>query len=576
MNYFRFPPEIQVFETRLSPSLLELIKNSLSELSISLEEIKLKDWYKCVTDLYQKEESDSSILLALIAKLAWILADTEFFISKIPVSESLKEAPLALIYIGIGITELIDFKQGFPFIEEGYNLLKSQNDLDALLDIATPYALILNNSDNKERLKFVNNELQTLFMIKTEEDLVTKPQLIPCYLFGQKKEHKISPERHQTLLSAAIDSKDNLNIALTHTLLRKEKGEADEVYDAMTSIKHLDQINARYRLIIAYTNYGRNLGSKVGLQEAKEYFKKAISIANHISIDKGHPNPLTVYPLSQSAEMQIECGELDKAEDTFHQLQKAAAVYNNSMYQANAEFGLAYVAFLLLQNESALNHAKKGLSYAEKLQNDHLTDHYKLKYTNLLVELNKLEEAREILISLSESNLDPCASVLYKYIKGKVELQSHNIGSARLLLQESLTESSECKSLRSSILFALTEGYLYEYRISEDDQILTTAQETLEKGLQDIKDIPKIVKGKWLNAVLLIAQGKIYEAEDLLLEIVSRKKGMVPRIFRLAEELLDDIRQRRVERVDVSPLSNIKDVVRYLRDAKSFIELDSR
>jgi hypothetical protein len=170
-----------------------------------------------------------------------------------------------------------------------------------LLDIATPYALILNNSDNKERLKFVNNELQTLFMIKTEEDLVTKPQLIPCYLFGQKKEHKISPERHQTLLSAAIDSKDNLNIALTHTLLRKEKGEADEVYDAMTSIKHLDQINARYRLIIAYTNYGRNLGSKVGLQEAKEYFKKAISIANHISIDKGHPNPLTVYPLSQSA-----------------------------------------------------------------------------------------------------------------------------------------------------------------------------------------------------------------------------------------------------------------------------------
>ena len=42
------------------------------------------------------------------------------------------------------------------------------------------------------------------------------------------------------------------------------------------------------------------------------------------------------------------------------------------------------------------------------------------------------------------------------------------------------------------------------------------------------------------------------------------------------KELLDRIRQRRVESVDVSPISNIKDVVRYLRDAKTFIELDSR
>ncbi|MHA1995186.1 MAG: hypothetical protein ACW97Z_11635, partial [Candidatus Hodarchaeales archaeon] len=101
-------------------------------------------------------------------------------------------------------------------------------------------------------------------------------------------------------------------------------------------------------------------------------------------------------------------------------------------------------------------------------------------------------------------------------------------------------------------------------------------QKTIETGLQNITDAPRVAKGKWLNSILLMAQGKMYEAEDLLLELTSDKKAKVPRIFKLAENMLDGIRQRRVETVDISPISNIKDVVRYLRDAKTFIELDSR
>ncbi|MHA2318503.1 MAG: hypothetical protein ACXAC6_12195 [Candidatus Hodarchaeales archaeon] len=139
-----------------------------------------------------------------------------------------------------------------------------------------------------------------------------------------------------------------------------------------------------------------------------------------------------------------------------------------------------------------------------------------------------------------------------------------------------MNESELCSSLRSTLLIALTECYLYEYRLTQENDILHTAQKTIEEGLQQITDTPRKAKGEWLTAVLLLAQGKIYEAEDILLDLNTDGAGNVPRIMKLAEQMLDEIRQQRVERVDISPISNIKDVVRYLRDAKTFAELDSR
>jgi hypothetical protein len=344
----------------------------------------------------------------------------------------------------------------------------------------------------------------------------------------------------------------------------------------MSAFKHLSEIGAKHRLVIAYTNYANFLGMKSGIGSAREYFLKALNIANNLTPNQEHPGPLAAYPLSQLAQMQIECGELDSAGETFSKLQDVAKVFNNSMYQARAEFGLAYIAFLLLDNESALDYAKKGLDIAEQSLTHELRYHYELKFAELLLDLNKQDDAEIFLSKLDEREFSECSTLYYQYIKGKFELNRHNIGLARNILENVLVNSEMCKEIRASVLFALTEGYLYEYRISEDVSILTTAQNTIESGLQNITDAPRVAKGKWLTAILLMAQGKMYEAEDLLLNLTAEKKAKVPRIFKLAEELLDRIRQRRVESVDVSPISNIKDVVRYLRDAKTFIELDSR
>jgi tetratricopeptide (TPR) repeat protein len=274
--------------------------------------------------------------------------------------------------------------------------------------------------------------------------------------------------------------------------------------------------------------------------------------------------------------MQVECGHLEKAEQTFILLDKAAIAYNSAMYQVVAIFGLAYVAYLKMESETAQQHIDKGISIIEEAQNADLKNRYLLKFSELLIDLGKFQQSTEILRSIENANLDACSSLFYKYLKGKLELGQHNLGMAKSLLEKTLNDSEECSSLRSLLMFALTECYIYEFRLTQDVEILQIAQKTVEEGLQKITDTPRRAKGKWLTAVLLFAQGKLFEAEDMLLELISDGTGKVPRIMKSAEQMLEEIRQQRVERVDVSPISNIKDVVRYLRDAKSFVELDSR
>ncbi len=576
MRQIIFPPEIQAYESRLSSKTRKLLTKAISACLEDNPQLKLENWYEVVKELQFENQLNSPNLWAMIAKLAWILTDIEFFISNQTLLKKFKEASLLTCNIGLGLAEYFDFEQGLTLLEKGFEELKTDIDKEAIMDIITPYSLVLNNSDNNEKLVSLFEEVQKLLEFDSGYSITKFPQLIPIYLFVNKKKKKFDVEERNELISSILKTGNNLDCALTYTLLSPSEDEASHLHNTMSSFKHLSEIGANNRLIIAYTNYANYLGAKAGIGGAREYFTKALNIANSLTPDQEQPGPLAVYPLSQMAQMQIECGELDNAGQTFTILQGVAEVFNNNMYQARAEFGLAYIAFLLLDNESAFNHAKKGLAIANKSLSYKLKCHYELKYAEILLDLNKQDEAEILLSQLKERNFTDCAVLYFQYIKGKFELNRHNIGLARSILENVLSNSDVCKEIRSSVLFALTEGYLYEYRISEDISILSTAQKTIETGLQNITDTPRVAKGKWLNSILLMAQGKMYEAEDLLLELTSDKKAKVPRIFKLAENMLDGIRQRRVETVDISPISNIKDVVRYLRDAKTFIELDSR
>ncbi|MHA2095002.1 MAG: hypothetical protein ACW98F_10285 [Candidatus Hodarchaeales archaeon] len=576
MNQISFPPEIQAYESRFSSETRKLVTNAISDFLEDSAELKLQDWYEIARELQVTHNLKSAGLWAMIAKLAWILTDIDFFISHQTLVNELKDASLLSCNIGLGLAEYLDFEQGLTLIERGFEMIKLKMDKDAILEIITPYSLILNDSHNHEKLVSLYNEIHGLLEIDSADPMTQYPQLIPIYLFVNKKKTKFDLKEKNELLSSILKTGNNLDCALTYTLLSSNEDEASHIYNVMSSFKHLSEIGAKGRLIIAYTNYANYLGSKSGIEGAREYFKKALVIANNLTPIQEQSGPLAVYPLSQLAQMEIECGELDNAGQTFSKLQGIAKIFNNYMYQARAEFGLAYIAFLHLDNDSALHYANRGLAIARNALNYKLKCHYELKYTEILLDLNKQDESDEFMSQLAERNFTDCAILHYEYIRGKYELNRHNIGLAKSILENVLLNSDVCKEIRSSVLFALTEGYLYEYRISEDINILSTAQKAIQNGLQDITDAPRLAKGKWLTSILLMAQGKMYEAEDLLLDLKSEKKAKVPRILKLAEELLDRIRQRRIESVDVSPISNIKDVVRYLRDAKTFIELDPR
>ena len=126
------------------------------------------------------------------------------------------------------------------------------------------------------------------------------------------------------------------------------------------------------------------------------------------------------------------------------------------------------------------------------------------------------------------------------------------------------------------ILFTRAEGYLHEYKLSGDRKILQTAQEMIEKGLNENIDIPTRAKGKFLSAILLSAQDHHEAAEEILEELTSSKVEIIPHFRHLAEKMLEDIRDSRVRSSTISPITNFKDVVRYLRDAKTSVESQPR
>ena len=576
MNQIVFPSEIQVFESLLSSATLKILRDKLSKVNVIPSKVKLTDWYNIATDLHIEHNINSAPFWAFTTKLAWILTDVDFFNSRLSLLDEFKDSPLLSCYFAVGLTEFINFEKGLNLFNENFKVLKSKENFEAVLDLATPYALLLNNSENSSQVKVLYNSILKLVSEQTNEKI--ESQLLPLKLFSNK-EHKhmeMEEEQKNLLLKKVTDSQNNLNIALVYTLLTSKKDEASHIFHMMSSIKHLSAINARYRLIIAYTNYASHLGSKSNLEEAQEYFSKAIQLAKEFTPKEITLGALAVYPYFQLAQMQVGCGHFEKAEESYNKLNEAAVNYNSAMYQTRAILGLANIAFLQMKNEKALHHIDKGLSLIKEAQNAELKKNYTLKFSELLIDLRNFQKSTDLLQSFETANLDDCSSLFYNYLQGKLELGKHNLGMAKSLLEKSLNESEQCSSLRSTLLIALTECYLYEYRLTQENDILHTAQKTIEEGLQQITDTPRKAKGEWLTAVLLLAQGKIYEAEDILLDLNTDGAGNVPRIMKLAEQMLDEIRQQRVERVDISPISNIKDVVRYLRDAKTFAELDSR
>ncbi|MFX0122645.1 MAG: hypothetical protein ACFFAE_03350 [Candidatus Hodarchaeota archaeon] len=579
MKRIEFPAELAIFADRISDHWINIISNGISKIQEKDSVPKLDDWYFVIRNLLEKEKKPPSVLWALCSKIAWIQADIEFFTYKsdflIKEAESLSDS-LLLSYIGAGITEFINSDRGIKIIGKGFSQLKASKDWSALFDIATPYILLLSNLDRMTTFKKVYFTIKRIFEDIFNSDKNYQHLFLPVQFFASSKNIEETQIDFSDALSVVEQSQHHLNTGLLYTLMsHKEEGDVFK-HHLEAAIREYQIINANNRLIIAYTNYASYYASKAKHDKASEYLSKATSLTTLLS--KDFDSGLSVYPLIQKAWLLVEQGRLQEAKKNFKLVLEKAKTFCCSLYQIKVEFGLAYVSFLESQDDLALAHAKTALSIVEETESkDPQFQHdFQLKYADLLIDLNRVDEIPSIIETIDVNNLKNCSKAYYHYIQGKYEFHIHNIGIAKTFLEEAMKHTDNCTDFQSTLLYTQAEIYLNEYRLSEDPKVLQEAQNMITESLEKLKGIPERTKGQCLLAIMLSAQGRIEEAEELLETLTTDSPKSIPRFRILAEKLLDNIHKSRVGAAPLSPIANIRDALRYLRDAKTLIDSQSR
>ncbi len=578
MELINFPSELAVFADRINDDWIVKLQDSFSKTQERKSALTLNDWSEHVQNLLAREKQPPSALWGLYSKLAWIQADVNFFTEKseILIQEAKSHNdPLLLCYIGAGITEFIDTEKGIEIIGEAFSQLESQEDWSALLDIGMPYILLLSNSNNMVTFEKAYFTIKRVFE-KVDSNSKYQHLFTPVQAFAFVKE--VEEKQIDLLESLKItqESRHALNTGLIYTLMsHKEKDNSLE--DCLeNAIQQFQSINANNRLIIAYTNLTHYYASKARYKESSEYLSKAFSLAT--SLNKDAESGLLIYPLIQKGWLSVERGQLKEAKETYQFVLEKTKIFCFSNYQIKVEFSLAYVYFLESQDDLALSHAQKALSIIKESEMEDSQHKYavQLKYAELLIDLNRLDEVPEILDSIDTTDLKNCSKVYFDYIAGKFELNRFNLGIAKKHLKRAMENVEKCSDFRPTLLITIAEGYLHEYRLSEDPKILQEAQKMVNEYLEKVVDVPNRSKGQCLLAILLSAQGRDEEAEELLETLTGASSKSIPRFQSLAEKLMENIRDTRAGSANISPITNIRDVLRYLRDAKTMIESQPR
>ncbi|MHA2327037.1 MAG: tetratricopeptide repeat protein [Candidatus Hodarchaeales archaeon] len=487
---------------------------------------------------------------------------------------------LLLFYVGAGISEFLNLNEGLEIIEKAISQLEANKDWISLLDAGIPYVLILNNSENRLAFKNGYQRIKQVFQKELGADLKYQHLFIPVHLFAYNakiEEIKLDP---QEAIRITLESKNHLSSGLAYALLAKKDKEEEEYVEEYfeAAIKQYQSIDANCRLVIVYTNYADYLSSKSNHEKSSNLLAKAFSIVKEITRNREMGIGILNYPFLHKAWSLIEEGKLQEAKTAYQDFIKKYQSYESPSYKGSAEHNLAYIYFLESDDNSALKYAKNSISTISTLatENPKLIYGFQLYLAELLVEMNRLEDVPSILEEIDIDQLEECSKDYYNYIRGKYELNSHNIGKAKNIFLEALKDDKCCSKLRTPLVFALAEGYLHEFRLTENPKILQEAQKMVDESLEKISDVPNRAKGHCLKAILLSAQGRDEEAEQLLENLTSDSSKIIPRFQRLAEKLLENIRDTRIGRANISPISNIRDVLRYLQDAKTMIESQPR
>lgn len=574
MQDLAFPIEIAGFKDRIDPNWQEKISSSLSE---SDQKADLPLWYQQIRKLLTQETTAPNVIWGLAAKLAWILTDIQFFVEHAErLQKQYQNNSQLLFWLAAGIAEFLDIQTGLELLKLAYDGIVSLKDWQALLDVAAVYGCITLNCDAKSQFQESYHTIKRVFEEELHSNQTYLPLFIPVQLFAMQAGLDSTEIDSETLMQQVKRSNNRLFTAWTYNMLAKKQDQEETTRYMMASIAELQKIHAIFRLIMAHTSLARFLFEKGKQKEATRNLSTAFSLIEETSQNHPAAGGLFLYTMTTSAWMSLELGKIQEAQLILEDAQKKADTYQSSQYQVKIGFGLAYTSFLSLQHERAEEYIQRVLEGIELFDAEHQTKIH-FKCIDILLDLQRFESAKEILDRIDVDQLKKCAIPTYYYIRGKFEFSRYNVGIGKEFLIKAMQNENtkDCKELRSVLKFQTAECYLHEYKLSEDKNVLVKAQELIEEGLKNIPDVPTKIKGLCLSAILLTTQERYEEAEEILEQITTSSEFVIPMFQEMAESIWDSIRDARAGMAS-SPISHFKDMVRYLREAKTMIDTQPR
>ena len=350
-----------------------------------------------------------------------------------------------------------------------------------------------------------------------------------------------------------------LTLQVVSDLAYREFRTGDESYSGWLEIyKELaEALNMDTKRLDCYTMLGGLYRFKGYLEEASEYYSKAIVIAENIGNKE-----LIASLIANMADLEHTRGDLEKALFLCDEALKDPEItkYNPSIYITKSE-----VLIKQEQYEQAIENLDKALQYLGQK-----SPIINLLYGFALTKLpgkNNLNEGIKFIQkggALSEQSKNQRWLTSYYYYQGRVYLDTYDLSSAISFFEKcyELAILSEFQYVVLSQLY-LAEAYLHRYKISQAETDLSNSERYLANVISicQEQELPILAAVLYISGQLLVALNELVDAEFLFMQAqdLAEENKSIP-LVQKCQRSIDSIQANEV-RKPMEIINEITDVI---------------
>lgn len=306
-----------------------------------------------------------------------------------------------------------------------------------------------------------------------------------------------------------------LTLQVVSDLAYREFRTGDDSYSGWLEIyKELaEALNMDTKRLDCYTMLGGIYRFKGYLEEASEYYSKAIVIAENIGNKE-----LIASLISNMADLEHTRGNLEKALFLCNEALQDPEI---SKSKPSIYITLSEVLIKLERYEEAIENLDKALQITDQ-KSPIINLLYGFALTKITGKNNFNEGIKFIQKggALSEQSKNQRWLTSYYYYQGRVYLDTYDLSSAISFFEKcyELAILSEFQYVVLSQLY-LAEAYLHRYKISQSEDDLSKSERYLANVISicQEQDLPILAEVLYISGQLLVALNELVDAEFLFL-----------------------------------------------------------